>query len=68
MMEQWVLEKWGNVLLEEFSLKAKRIIGLYPLKTQPSNIPSFQYSISQTKIQASYKVIYSQYAIEFPRL
>ncbi len=48
-MEQWVLEEWINVLLEEFSLTAKRIIGLYPLKTQPSNVPPFHYSISQVK-------------------
>jgi hypothetical protein len=30
MMEQWVLEKWRNVLLKGFSLTAKGIIGLYP--------------------------------------
>jgi hypothetical protein len=30
MMEQWVLEKWNNDLSEEFSLSAKRIMGLHP--------------------------------------
>jgi hypothetical protein len=57
MMEQWVLEKWSNVVLEEFSLPAKRKIRLHPLKTQPSNIPSFQYSISKANTMNSKKPI-----------
>jgi hypothetical protein len=36
--------------LERSSSTAKGKIGLYPLKTQSSNIPSFHYSISEENL------------------
>jgi hypothetical protein len=53
MMESWVLAKWNIVLFVRRGLKGRLIIGYHPSIAQPSNIPSFHYSMIESNTKVS---------------